>query len=378
MPDQSRPPLPPAPFPILTSVQALRDWRTARFADNESVGFVPTMGALHQGHLSLVKASLAANTHTIVSIFVNPAQFSPTEDLSTYPRTLESDLAALSLLDVSALFLPPVDALYPSGITTDVTKQVGAFVEVKGLDAVMEGKSRPGFFRGVATVVLKLFNLVQPTRAYFGQKDIQQALLLRRMLVDLHVPSPLAHNLVILPTFRSRTSTSDGAGPGLALSSRNAYLSARERPYATVLVDALRAGERVWERQRGEGEGVVCVEDVLGAARAHVEGVVARIAALSSSPSSSSSPNGDSPPEPERDQVPHLSPLYFALNDPLSLSDLSGHLARGSGGAVLSGAVMLGKTRLIDNLVFEFELNPEEPKPRGGAGAGEGEERVAK
>ncbi|GAA5933846.1 hypothetical protein JCM3775_000303 [Rhodotorula graminis] len=370
MPDQSRPPLPPAPFPILTSVQALRDWRTARFADNESVGFVPTMGALHQGHLSLVKASLAANTHTIVSIFVNPAQFSPTEDLSTYPRTLESDLAALSLLDVSALFLPPVDALYPSGITTDVTKQVGAFVEVKGLDAVMEGKSRPGFFRGVATVVLKLFNLVQPTRAYFGQKDIQQALLLRRMLVDLHVPSPLAHNLVILPTFRSRT----GDGAGLALSSRNAYLSARERPYATVLVDALRAGERVWERQRGEGEGVVCVEDVLGAARAHVEGVVARIAASSSSPSSSSSPNGDSPPEPEPDQV-HLSPLYFALNDPLSLSDLSGHLARGSGGAVLSGAVMLGKTRLIDNLVFEFELNPA-PAARGAEG--EGEEGVAK
>ncbi|GAA5838979.1 hypothetical protein JCM9279_002556 [Rhodotorula babjevae] len=335
MPGQPQQALPPAPFPILTSVQALRDWRAAAAANNESVGFVPTMGALHQGHLSLVKASLAANDHTIVSIFVNPAQFSPTEDLSTYPRTLPADLAALSLLDVSALFLPPVDALYPSGITTDVTKQVGAFVEVKGLDDVMEGKSRPGFFRGVATVVLKLFNLVQPTRAYFGQKDIQQALLLRRMLVDLHVPAPRADNLVILPTFRDRASQ-------LALSSRNAYLSAREREHATVLVDALRAGERVWEQQRGEGDGAVQVEDVLEAARAHVDGVIAR--------ASSSSSSGDEPVS--------VSPLYFALNDPHSLTDLSGALPRGNGGAILSGAVMLGKTRLIDNLVFEYDLNP--------------------
>ncbi|GAA5891643.1 hypothetical protein JCM8208_007355 [Rhodotorula glutinis] len=328
--------LPPAPFPILTSVQALRDWRAECANKGESVGFVPTMGALHQGHLSLVKASLSSNVHTIVSIFVNPAQFSPTEDLSTYPRTLSSDLAALSLLDVSALFLPPVDALYPSGITTDVAQQVGAFVEVKGLDGVMEGRSRPGFFRGVATVVLKLFNLVQPTRAYFGQKDIQQALLLRRMLVDLHVPAPLAHNLVILPTFRDRTSS-------LALSSRNAYLSERERPYATVLVDALREGERVWAEQRKRGEGDVCVEDVLDAARAHVDAVIASAASSSSSPSAA---------EPVL-----ISPLYFSLNDPVSLSDLSGTLPRGNG-AILSGAVLLGKTRLIDNLVFEFVLNP--------------------
>lgn len=205
--------LPPAPFPILTSVAALRRWRAELMERRESVGFVPTMGALHQGHLSLgehlltpscfclrsvpcgrqlaaasegdvllplgttfanllhpaVQASLSECDHTIVSIFVNPAQFAPHEDLATYPRTLEADIAALASASspthpfrkVSALFLPPVEALYPSGITTDVSKQRGTFLEVKGLQEVMEGKSRPGFFRGVATVVIKLFNLVQ-------------------------------------------------------------------------------------------------------------------------------------------------------------------------------------------------------------------------
>lgn len=162
------------------------------------------------------------------------------------------------------------------------------------------------------------------------------------MLVDLHVPFPRADNLVILPTFRDRTSQ-------LALSSRNAYLGEAERAYATVLVDALRAGERVWERQRAEGDGEVQVEDVLEAARAHVGAVIARAA---SSPSPS--PSADAPPTPPV----YLSPLYFALNDPHSLADLSGAVPRGNGGALLSGAVMLGKTRLIDNVVFEFELNP--------------------
>ncbi|GAA6039089.1 hypothetical protein NBRC10512_001001, partial [Rhodotorula toruloides] len=161
--------LPSAPFPILASVAQLREWRAGCFERGEKVGFVPTMGALHDGHLSLVKASLAECEQTIVSIFVNPAQFAPHEDLATYPRTLEADIAALSSASVSshpsrkvsALFLPPVEALYPSGITTDVSKQRGTFLEVKGLQEVMEGASRPGFFRGVATVVIKLFNLVQ-------------------------------------------------------------------------------------------------------------------------------------------------------------------------------------------------------------------------
>lgn len=217
--------LPSAPFPILTTVAAVRAWTAS--LNGASVGFVPTMGALHAGHLSLgpsvrpippsltntltpcsVEASLRENDHTIVSIFVNPAQFAPHEDLSTYPRTLTSDLKILSSLSlpsptpsfasptrrVSALFLPPVEALYPSGITTDVSQQVGAFVEVKGLQDYMEGGSRPGFFRGVATVVLKLFNIVMvcPVPFFFergGGTDVWfdyaiHSLLTRRLLYD--------------------------------------------------------------------------------------------------------------------------------------------------------------------------------------------------
>ncbi|GAA5866063.1 hypothetical protein JCM3774_000012 [Rhodotorula dairenensis] len=342
--------LPAAPFPILTSVAAVRKWRADKMERRESVGFVPTMGALHPGHLSLVQASLSECDHTIVSIFVNPAQFAPHEDLATYPRTLEADIAALASATgpaahpdrkVSALFLPPVEALYPSGITTDVSKQRGTFLEVKGLQEVMEGKSRPGFFRGVATVVIKLFNLVQPTRAYFGQKDIQQALLLRRMLLDLHVPFPLAHNLVILPTYRDRQSH-------LALSSRNAYLAAAERPYATVLVDALELAEQEWKRQRADASrgGRVRVGEVLQVAEAHVREVERKAAGG------------------EDGHGVEVKLLYIAMNDPDELFDLDRDAVVEPGhGAILSGAVMLGRTRLIDNIVFDYDLNPSSPPP---------------
>lgn len=175
--------------------------------------------------------------------------------------------------------------------------------------------------------------MIQPTRAYFGQKDIQQALLLRRMLLDLHVPAPLAHNLVILPTFRDRASH-------LALSSRNAYLSDAERAYATVLVDALEAAQDEWTRQRAEGDGIVTVGDVLRVAEAHVREVERRAA------------------EADGESV-HVQLLYVAMNDPHELHDLAAEdrVPRGSG-AVLSGAVMLGRTRLIDNIVFDYDLNP--------------------
>ncbi|BGO95217.1 RHTO0S17e02872g1_1 [Rhodotorula toruloides] len=331
--------LPSAPFPILASVAQLREWRAGCFERGEKVGFVPTMGALHDGHLSLVKASLAECEQTIVSIFVNPAQFAPHEDLATYPRTLEADIAALSSASVSshpsrkvsALFLPPVEALYPSGITTDVSKQRGTFLEVKGLQEVMEGASRPGFFRGVATVVIKLFNLVQPTRAYFGQKDIQQALLLRRMLIDLHVPNPTYNNLVILPTYRDPASH-------LALSSRNAYLLPEERPWATVLVDALDKSQEEWDRQRGEGSGEVDVQKVIAVAEDHVRSVERQA-------------------EAEGKGV-QIKLLYIAMNDPDELHDLRDKVEKGKG-AIVSGAVMLGKTRLIDNIVFEYDSNPQ-------------------
>ncbi|GAA5881681.1 hypothetical protein JCM16303_005544 [Sporobolomyces ruberrimus] len=338
--------LPSAPFPILTSVASLRKWRSEQEQQGNSVGFVPTMGALHEGHLSLVNESLHHNDSTIVSIFVNPAQFAPHEDLSTYPRTLESDISSLSTCShspcpssssssprrVSALFLPPVEALYPSGITTDVSKQRGTFVEVKGLQDSMEGKSRPGFFRGVATVVLKLFNLVQPTRAYFGQKDIQQALLLRRLCLDLHVPHPLPHNLIIVPTFRDPKTQ-------LALSSRNAYLSRAEFELSTVLVDALSCAQRSWDSQRSRGDGKVNVGTVISSAEEHVRSIEKQVQ--------------------EAGKAVEVKLLYIALNDPEELGDLEGEVEKGKG-ALLSGAVMLGKTRLIDNFVLgEFDLNSE-------------------
>ncbi|KAM0786249.1 hypothetical protein ACM66B_007048 [Microbotryomycetes sp. NB124-2] len=356
--------LPPAPFPILTSVDQVRQWHRrqelehaslcsqATKADEFKLGFVPTMGALHEGHLSLVQASLDECDATIVSIFVNPAQFAPHEDLATYPRTLERDIEQLASASslasnttttsansssqqrrtVSALFLPPVEALYPSGITTDVSKQRGTFLEVKGLQEVMEGASRPGFFRGVATVVIKLFNIVQPDRAYFGQKDIQQAILLRRMLTDLHVTSPLPENLVIMPTHRNSETS-------LALSSRNAYLTDEERRWATVLINGLKEGQREFERMRREGDGDVDVVKVLEAARGSVKNIEDRT---------------------QEDDKVNVKLLYISLNDPQDLFDLEkegdGLIKRGKG-AILSGAVMLGKTRLIDNLVFDYNLN---------------------
>ncbi|SGY12205.1 BQ5605_C011g06426 [Microbotryum silenes-dioicae] len=337
--------LPSAPFPILTSVAELRQWRAQQLQEGNTIGFVPTMGALHDGHISLVNESLSRTDSTIVSIFVNPAQFAPTEDLATYPRTLEADLERLKAAqyhpssgttprNVTALFLPPVSALYPSGITTQVSEQRGTFVEVKGLQEVMEGVSRPGFFRGVATVVLKLFNLVQPTRAFFGQKDIQQCLLLRRMLLDLHVPHPLPSDLVIFPTHRDATTH-------LALSSRNAYLSVAERPWATVLIDALKACEHEWTRQRNENpDGKVLVGSVLNEAKKHFAQVQER---------ASTSADGAGVT---------ISPIYVELNDPLELTRLGyDHAVPCGHGAILSGAVMLGRTRLIDNLVLEFDLN---------------------
>ena len=159
--------LPESVIPLLTNLTSCREWRQQLRADHVSVGFVATMGALHAGHLSLVNRSKRANDRTIVSIFVNPAQFSPHEDLSTYPRTIEQDLRRLEETGgVDAVFLPGVTDMYPSGIVQDLEQQRGTFVEVKGYDSEMEGRSRPSFFRGVATVVLKLFNTIEVLSDY--------------------------------------------------------------------------------------------------------------------------------------------------------------------------------------------------------------------
>ena len=154
--------LPESTIPLLTNLASCRKWRQQVRDDRKSVGFVATMGALHAGHLSLVRHSKQANDKTVVSIFVNPAQFAPHEDLTTYPRTIEEDLQRLEEIGgVDAVFLPGVKDMYPSGIVQDVEEQRGTFVEVKGYGSQMEGRSRPSFFRGVATVVTKLFNAVE-------------------------------------------------------------------------------------------------------------------------------------------------------------------------------------------------------------------------
>ncbi|KAG8958890.1 pantothenate synthase [Tulasnella sp. 419] len=315
-------------IPVFNSLRSFREWRMRAFTDGKSVGFVPTMGALHDGHMSLVRHSLEQNDLTVVSIFVNPTQFAPHEDLSTYPRTLEADLALMSVISVpsgvdgasiripSAVFAPTSKEMYPSGAVQDVSDQKGAFVEIPGYGSKMEGKSRPTFFRGVATVVSKLFNAVQPTNAYFGQKDIQQALIVRRLTRDLLFANPTPENVHIVPTFR--------AEDGLALSSRNKYLSEAERAIAPVLFKALKEGEQAW--QAGEGR----------------DGAVQRAIGLVESTIESAKADGI-----------EMRLDYIEMNDPEEFDVVNWDTKPGDGRPViLSGAIWIGRTRLIDNLLL--------------------------
>jgi pantoate--beta-alanine ligase len=192
--------------------------RQAR-AEGRSTGFVPTMGALHAGHLSLVRAARAETQPVIASIFVNPTQFGPSEDFQKYPRTFEADSKQLEDAGVDYLFAPQASEIYPPGFRT--------WVNVEGLSERMEGKARPGHFRGVTTVVLKLLEIVQPQKAYFGRKDAQQARILQQMARDLHLDS----EIIVCPIVREPD--------GLAMSSRNTYLDPAERRAATILYRAL-------------------------------------------------------------------------------------------------------------------------------------------
>ncbi len=192
------------------------------------VGLVPTMGALHAGHLSLIAAARAECRIVVASVFVNPAQFGADEDLGRYPRNEEEDARIAEASGVDVLFVPTAEEMYPPRYET--------WVEVEQLGAVLEGAVRPGHFRGVATVCLKLFNLVAPDRVYFGRKDAQQAEVVRRMLIDLNLPIRLR----VLPTVRD--------ADGLALSSRNVYLGEVERRQALALPRALAAGREAWRR----------------------------------------------------------------------------------------------------------------------------------
>ena len=193
----------------------------------DDVGFVPTLGYLHDGHLSLVRAAKEQNEHMVASIFVNPAQFNNPDDFERYPRDDEGDLAQLRELGVDAVFMPSVEEMYPGGQSTSV--------DVAEVSERLEGEHRPGHFRGVTTVVAKLFNVVQPTRAYFGRKDAQQLIVIRRMVRDLH----MGVEIVAMPTVRE--------ADGLAMSSRNVRLSRAEREAALVLSKALRLAAQCWQ-----------------------------------------------------------------------------------------------------------------------------------
>mgnify|MGYP001173580933 CR=1 FL=1 len=258
------------------------------------LGLVPTMGALHEGHLALVRQARRENSTVAVSIFVNPAQFGAREDLSSYPRDLDRDLKLLRREDADLVFMPGVDEMYPPGFDT--------WVDVGGLAGRLEGVHRPGHFRGVATVVTKLFNVVRPDRAYFGQKDGQQSVVVRRLVRDL----ALGLEIVVVPTVRE--------ADGLALSSRNVYLTPEQRKAAPVIYRSLGCAERLWK------QGVRDADRLRREVRSVLEG------------------------EPLIERVD-----YVSVADAESLEELDTVEDR----AMVSVAVQLGIPRLIDNVILE-------------------------
>lgn len=207
---------------ILRSIKEVRSVTSKLYKSNQTLGFVPTMGALHSGHLQLMEIAKKNNDNVISSIFVNPSQFSKGEDLDKYPRTLDKDISMLKSTNVDYLFVPESDEIYPK-----TPNQMVCHIEPVTFNSVYEGVARPEFFRGVATIVCKLFNIVQPTSAYFGQKDISQCLLIQRLVRDLN----MTVDIKIVETVREFD--------GLAMSSRNTYLNSIERPKANILYKAL-------------------------------------------------------------------------------------------------------------------------------------------
>lgn len=278
----------------VTTIRGLREALAPERAAGRSIGLVPTMGSFHEGHLSLVRRARDASDVVVVSLFVNPTQFSPTEDLDAYPRDESRDRALAEAEGVDLLFAPPVRDVYPEGFDTTVT--------VGGLTSVLDGEPArrgPGHFAGVATVVTKLFNMVGPDVAYFGQKDAQQALIVRKLARDLDIPV----RIEVCPIVR--------APDGLALSSRNTYLSGDERERALALSRALRAAERA------VAGGALQAGAVLAAARA------------------------------ELDEA-GIEPEYLELRSTEDLSEVE----RVNGPTLLAVAARVGRARLIDNAVL--------------------------
>jgi len=276
----------------MQTVITLSELRSARHFFSGTVGLVPTMGYLHEGHLSLVRQARKECDHVVVSIFVNPTQFGPREDLSKYPRALDRDLGLLEPLGADLVWMPTAEIMYPQGYQT--------WVEVETITRPLEGSMRPGHFRGVTTVVAKLFNAVQPQKAYFGQKDAQQAAVIRQMIRDLNFPI----EIVVCPIVREPD--------GLAMSSRNVYLNAEERKAATVLHRSLSAARNVYENGERNAEKLrQIMREVLAS-------------------------------------EPLAQRQYVSCADYDTLEELE----TVTGKTLLSMAVILGKTRLIDNFVL--------------------------
>lgn len=274
------------------TVRTLSELRRARVQLSDPVGLVPTMGYLHAGHLSLVQRARIECASTVVSIFVNPTQFGPNEDLSAYPRDVARDLGLLEAEGVDLVWIPTAEVMYPAGFQT--------WVSVEELTRPLEGKMRPGHFRGVTTVVAKLFNGVQPHKAYFGQKDAQQAVVIGQMTRDLNLPI----NIVVCPTVREPD--------GLAMSSRNSYLDPQERQAATALYRGLCAAQTIFEAGERDAARLrrVVVETLAQEALADLQ--------------------------------------YVSCANPDTLEELDAV----TNSALLSLAVYVGQTRLIDNVLL--------------------------
>ena len=273
-------------------VSTLDELRTARLFLDGTLGLVPTMGYLHEGHLSLTRRAKTECKYVVVSIFVNPTQFAPTDDLSKYPRDLERDLRLLDSVGVDLVWTPTPEVMYPPNFQT--------WVEVEEMTRPLEGSMRPGHFRGVTTVVAKLFNAVQPTKAYFGQKDAQQAAVIRQMARDLN----FSLEVVVCPIMRE--------ADGLAMSSRNVYLNAEQRKAATVLFRALSAAKAEFEKGERDAEKL----------RRKMEEVI--------------------------EAEPLAKMQYVSCADYDTLEELQ----TVKGKTLLSMAVFIGTTRLIDNFVL--------------------------
>jgi pantoate--beta-alanine ligase len=279
---------------VIESIGQMRAEVLSARADGKTVGLVPTMGALHAGHLSLLDAAKAACEYVVVTIFVNPTQFGPTEDLAAYPRTPEADLTACCRHGANALFMPAVEAMYPPGGLTQV--------RVPKITETLCGRDRAVHFGGVCTVVAKLFNIIPADKAFFGQKDLQQTVVVKRMAADLNFPV----EIVVCPTVRE--------ADGLAMSSRNVYLTADQRRQAPALYGALRLADQMVRRSPPPAA------EVIEAMRAHLAG-----------------------------QAPDGQIDYIQIVNPRTLEDVE----TTEPPVAVALAVRLGRARLIDNILVE-------------------------